>query len=51
MLKVGDKVLVPVKITQIVEDEKGVHYVVTPVKGDTYNNMRITKDDVRSSVE
>lgn len=51
MLKVGDKVTVPVKITQIVEDENGVTYVVIPVKGNAYNNMKITKDDIKSYVE
>lgn len=51
MLKVKDVVLVPVKITQIVEDESGVTYVVVPVKGNAYNNMKITKDDIKSCVE
>jgi len=51
MLKVGDKVTVPVKITQIVEDENGVTYVVIPLKGNAYNNMKITKDDIQSCVE
>jgi|GEM_PF-6579771 len=51
MLKVKDVVLVPVKITQIVEDENGVTYVVVPVKGNAYNNMKITKDDIKSCVE
>lgn len=51
MLKVKDVVMVPVKITQIVEDENGVTYVVIPVKGSTYNNMKITQDDIQSYVE
>ena len=51
MLKVGDKVTVPVKITQIVEDESGLHYVVVPVKGNNYNTMKITKDDIQSVVD
>lgn len=51
MLKVGDKVNVPVKILQVVEDEDGVHYVVAPVKCKGYNNMKITKDDIKSVVE
>jgi len=51
MLKVKDVVLVPVKITQIIEDENGVTYVVVPVKGNAYNNMKITKDEIKSCVE
>lgn len=51
MLKVGDKVLVIAKITQIVEDENGVAYVVVPVKGNAYNTIKITKDDIQSYVE
>jgi hypothetical protein len=51
MLKVKDVVLVPVKIVQIVEDETGVTYVVVPVKGNAYNSMKITKDDIKSFVE
>lgn len=46
MLKVGDKVTVPVKIAQIIEDENGVHYVVTLLKGNSYNTMKITKEDI-----
>ena len=45
MLKIGDKITVPVKITQIVLDESGVHYVVVPVKGNGYNSMKITEKD------
>jgi len=51
MLKVGDKVTVPVKITQIIEDESGVFYTVVPVKGNSYNSMKVTKDDIQSVVE
>ncbi len=51
MLKVGDKVTVPVKITQIIEDESGVSYTVVPVKGNSYNSMKVTKDDIQSVVE
>ena len=45
MLKIGDKITVPVKIVQIVINEHGVHYVVVPVKGDSYNTMKITEKD------
>lgn len=45
MLKIGDKITVPVKIVQIVLDENGVQYVVVPVKGNNYNTMKITEKD------
>jgi len=45
MLKVGDKITVPVKVVQVVLDESGVHYVVVPVKGSSYNSMKITEKD------
>jgi len=45
MLKIGDKITVPVKIVQIILDEGGVHYVVVPVKGASYNTMKITEKD------
>jgi len=45
MLKIGDKITVPVKIVQIVINDSGVHYVVVPVKGDNYNTMKITEKD------
>lgn len=51
MLKVGDTVTIPVKILQIVEDENGVAYVVIPLKGNSYNSVKITKDDIKSCVE
>lgn len=48
MIKVGDKVMVLAKVTQVVEDEEGVHYVVSPDKKKTYQTMRIEKDDIQS---
>ena len=45
MLKIGDKITVPVKIVQIVLNENGMHYVVVPVKSDSYNTMKITEKD------
>ncbi len=45
MLKIGDKITVPVKIVQIVINDNGVHYVVVTVKGDNYNKMKITEKD------
>jgi len=45
MLKIGDKVTVQVKITKIELDENGVQYVVAPVKGSSYNSMKLTEKD------
>ena len=51
MLKVGDKVIVSVKINQIIEDESGTHYVVGLIKGNSYNSLKVTQDDIKSYVE
>lgn len=52
MIKVGDRVLVLARITQIVEDEEGVHYVVAPEdKKRSYHTMRIQKEDIQSCLE
>lgn len=49
MLKVNDKVLVLARITQIVEDEGGVHYVIAPEdKKRNYHTMRVQKEDIQS---
>ena len=48
MIKVGEKVLVLVKVTQIVEDEKGVRYVVEPNEKQGFcNTMWIEKEDIK----
>ncbi len=50
MIKVGDKVMVAVKVTQIVEDEEGVRYVVVPDgKKDFCNSMRVQKENIQLS--
>lgn len=52
MLKVGDKIVVSVKVTQIIEDKHGIRYTVEPLSnGDAYQNMKISKEDIRSIVE
>lgn len=51
MIKVGDKLMVLVKVTQVVEDEDGAHYVVSPDKKKSYHTMRIEKDDIQSCVQ
>lgn len=48
MIRVGEKVLVLVKITQVVEDEEGVRYVVAPDgKKGFCNTMRVEKEDIQ----
>ncbi len=52
MVKVGDKVLVLARITQIVEDEEGVHYVVvSEQKKHSYYTMPIQKEAIQSFLE
>lgn len=48
MIKIGDKVLVIARIAQVVEDEDGVHYVVTPDdKKRSFFTLRIRKEDIQ----
>ncbi len=51
MLKVGDKIVVSVKVTQIIEDKNGVRFMVEPLSGDYYQSMKVTKEDIKSIVE
>ncbi len=52
MVKVGDKLVVSVKVTQIIEDKNGIRYMVEPLSNiDGYQNMKISKDDIKSIVE
>lgn len=52
MLKVGDKIVVSVKVTQIIEDKHGIRYTVEPLSnGNGYQNMNISKEDIKSIVE
>lgn len=52
MVKVGDKLVVAVKVTQIIEDKNGIRYMVEPLSNiDGYQNMKISKDDIKSIVE
>jgi hypothetical protein len=51
MFKVGDKVLILAKITQIIEDEDGLYYVISPDdKKRSYTTMRVVKDDIKSGL-
>ncbi len=52
MLKIGDKIVVSVKVTQIIEDKHGIRYTVEPLSnGNGYQNMNISKEDIKSIVE
>ncbi len=52
MIKIGDKVLVLAKITQIIESEDGVEYVISPDdKKRSYSYMRVKKEDIKSSLD
>lgn len=55
MLKVGDKIAVSVKVTQIIEDKDGVCYTVERLSDNNrssfYQSMRVTKEDIKSIVE
>ena len=51
MVKVGDKLVVAVKVTQIIEDKNGIRYMVEPLSGDAYQSMKVSKDDIKSILE
>lgn len=51
MVKVGDKIVVSVKVTQIIEDKNGIRYMVEPLSGDYYQSMKVTMDDIKSIIE
>lgn len=55
MIKVGDRIVVSVRVTQIIEDKNGVHYMVEPLRDDNhssfYQSMKVTKQDIKSIVE
>ena len=55
MLKIGDKIVVSVKVTQIIEDKYGVHYMVEPIRDEDrssfYQSMKVTREDIKSIVE
>lgn len=51
MLKVGDKLIVSVKVTQIIEDKNGIRYMVEPLSGEAFQSMKVLMDDIKSIVE
>jgi len=51
MIKIGDKVLILAKVTQIIEDEDGIQYTITPDDKKSYQSMKVKKEDIKSSLE
>jgi hypothetical protein len=51
MLKINDKVLVLAKITQIIEDADGIHYNVTLNEKNSYQSMKVKKEDIKSILD
>ena len=51
MLKIGDKVLILAKITQIIEDEDGIQYTISPDDKRSYQSMKVKKEDIKSSLD
>lgn len=52
MIKVGDKLLVKVRVTELIEDKNGIKYTVIPDddKRD-FQRMSVIKDDIQSCIE
>lgn len=51
MLKIGDKVLILARITQIIEDEDGIQYTISPDEKRSYQSMKVKKEDIKSSLD
>ena len=52
MVKVGDKLVVSVKVTQIIEDKNGIRYMVEPLSNiDGFQTMQVSTDDIKSIIE
>ena len=49
MIKVGEKLLIAVKVTSIIETESGIHYEVSPLdKNRYYQSMKVIDADIQS---
>jgi len=48
MIKVGEKLLIAVKVKSITESEEGLSYRVCPVGKDRYSSMDIVDADIQS---
>lgn len=50
MIKVGEQVLIAVKVKSITESEEGISYRVSPLGKDRYTSMDIIDSDIRSFI-
>jgi len=50
MIKVGEKLLIAVKVKSITESEEGISYRVAPLGKDRYVSMEIIDSDIRSFI-
>ena len=49
MVKVGENLLIAVKVTSIIESEKGISYEVSPLGRDRYfQSMKVIEGDIYS---
>jgi hypothetical protein len=49
MIKIGEKLLVAVKVTSIIETESGICYEVSPLGKDRYyQSMKVIAEDIQS---
>jgi|GEM_PF-2304092 hypothetical protein len=50
MIKVGEQVLIAVKVKSITESEEGISYRVSPLGKERYTSMDIIDSDIRSFI-
>lgn len=49
MIKVGEKLLIAVKVTSVIETASGTHYEVSPLDKDRYyQSMKVVDADIQS---
>jgi len=48
MIKVGEKLLIAVKVKSITESEEGISYRVSPLGKERYTSMDIVDADIQS---
>ena len=50
MIKVGEQLLIAVKVKSITESEEGISYRVSPLGKERYTSMDIIDSDIRSFI-
>jgi len=50
MIKVGEQLLIAVKVKSITESEEGISYRVSPLGKERYTSMDIVDSDIRSFI-